>query len=116
MASTIEKIFEKTNKLPLWLGDSASTDTTLALIKESAAEDITVNIVGGDFQLAATLNGLDAFLGYMSTRLIPKLSAILDPQKPSKREVVRVIAGEGFPWAAIELQTTGTTKKGKFLC
>lgn len=61
----------------------------------------------GNHPLAGT-GGLD-----YAKEVSQKLDNLLDPSKPSKLEIVRVIGGGDQSWACVVLKSTGTTKAGK---
>lgn len=61
----------------------------------------------GDHPLAGS-GGIDHASG-----VAKGLDDLLDPSKPSKLEVVRVIGGGDQSWSAVNLKSTGTTKAGK---
>ncbi|RHZ45197.1 uncharacterized protein CDV56_101587 [Aspergillus thermomutatus] len=68
-----------------------------------------IHIVGQEFPLAIQSNSLDAVIENVAR----PWHNLLDPNKPSTSEVIRVIGGGSDSWAALDCKTTATTKAGK---
>lgn len=77
------------------------------------APDMKFQIAGKDFGLACKVDGVDSTGDHLRNELLPALMNALDTSKPMNTEVVRVIGGGDSPWAAVELLSTGTSKKGE---
>jgi len=68
-----------------------------------------IHVIGQGFPFAIQSNSLDAVIANVAR----PWHSLLDPTKPSKSEVIRVIGGGSDPWAALDCKTTATTKTGQ---
>jgi len=77
---------------------------------ESIDPNIKLTTTGHKHEFAGELNGKDEILA----KHVGPMMAMLDKENaPPQREVVRVVGGGDSAWAAVDLKTTSTTKKGK---
>jgi len=76
--------------------------------------ELKFTIAGKDHPLACDVEGSESTKNHLSNHVLPKLMAAVDESKPMKTEVIRVIGGgSGSEYAAVELISSGTSKKGK---
>ncbi|KAG2009409.1 hypothetical protein GB937_007812 [Aspergillus fischeri] len=70
-----------------------------------------IHIVGQGFPFAIQSTDLNAVISNVAR----PWHNLLDPNKPSTSEIIRVIGGGSDSWAALDCKTTATTKTGKLL-
>jgi hypothetical protein len=72
--------------------------------------NVEVTIAGHDHHLAGTHTSHDAH----KEHTVQRITELLDPSKPKKLEVVRVIGGGDSPWACVQMTADAKTKAGEF--
>jgi hypothetical protein len=80
-------------------------------LKQFLSPDAKIHIIGQGFPFAIQSDSFDTVMANVAR----PMHDLLDPDKPSKSEVIRVIGGGNDPWAALDGKTTATTKNGKSL-
>jgi hypothetical protein len=98
------------DNMPEWSEDSRHS--ILSMIDDVVAPDVTGTVVGHGFPLAGTANGVEEIKNFFGATVFPGLASTLDPQRPQKRELIRVIGGSDSPYIAVEIRITATAKTG----
>jgi len=114
MSPHSEQIFSLFNEIGNpWRDNGAYLDEILSLVEKASTPDVVFHVVGQEFQLAATVTGMQAVKDYVKGQVAPAFLGALDPTMPKQHEVSRVMGGGDSEWAAVEFKGKATSKNGK---